>query len=148
MQNSKRWTGMMLLILAALLLAACGGDSTNSEAKVEPATVEEIEGSELNRVTLTERAAQRLDIQTASIREERVGGAALKVIPYSAVIYGLRGETWAYISPEPLLFIREPITIDYIEGDMAYLVDGPATGTLVATVGVAELYGIDTGVGK
>jgi len=75
-------------------------------------------------------------------------GALQKVIPYSAVIYDLTGDTWVYSSAEPLTFVRQPITVDYIEGDMAVLVDGPDAGTLVATVGVAELYGADTGVGK
>jgi hypothetical protein len=69
-------------------------------------------------------------------------------VPYSAVIYDLNGNTWVYVSPEPLVFVREPITIDYIQGDMAILSEGPAIGTEVATVGVAELYGADTGVGK
>jgi hypothetical protein len=53
-----------------------------------------------------------------------------------------------YISPAPLTYVREPITVDYIEGDMVVLVDGPAAGTEVVTVGVAELYGADTGIGK
>ena len=75
-------------------------------------------------------------------------GALQKVIPYSAVIYDLTGGTWVYTSPEPLTYVREPISVDYIEGDMAVLADGPPAGTLIATVGVAELYGIDTGVGK
>ncbi len=75
-------------------------------------------------------------------------GALKKVVPYSAVIYDLTGGTWVYTSPEPLTYVREPISVDYIEGDMAVLADGPDVGTLVATVAVAELYGIDTGVGK
>jgi hypothetical protein len=75
-------------------------------------------------------------------------GTLHKVIPYAAVIYDLTGDTWVYTSPEPLTFVRQPISVDYIEGDMAVLVDGPDAGTLVATVGVAELYGADTGVGK
>jgi hypothetical protein len=75
-------------------------------------------------------------------------GTLQKVIPYAAVIYDLTGDTWVYTSPEPLTFVRQPISVDYIEGDMAVLVDGPDAGTLVATVGVAELYGADTGVGK
>ena len=64
------------------------------------------------------------------------------------VIYDLDGATWVYTSPEPLVFVRYPIVVDYIEGDQAYLVEGPPAGTEVATVGVAELYGADTGVGK
>lgn len=75
-------------------------------------------------------------------------GAGPSIIPYSAVIYGLNGETWAYINPEPLTYVRHPITVDYIEGGQAFLLDGPPLGTPVVTVGAALLYGADTGVGK
>ena len=146
MQYNNRWIVVILLILAALLLAACAQAPASTSTSEKPAHVELIEGAEFNRVVLTEQAAQRLDIQTAPVRDEQINGTQRKVIPYAAVIYGLRGETWAYTNPEPLTFVRETITIDYIEGDMAVLVDGPPTGTQVATVGVAELYGIDTGV--
>jgi hypothetical protein len=138
---------VILLITAALLMSACGTTASKA-ASEKPALVEKIEGTELNRVTLTERAAQRLDVQTAPVREEQVNGTQRLVVPYSAVIYDLKGETWAYTSPAPLTFVRQPITVDFIEGDMAVLLDGPSVGTQVATVGVAELYGADTGVGK
>ncbi|MGH8580961.1 MAG: hypothetical protein ACREVK_12875 [Gammaproteobacteria bacterium] len=121
---------------------------SDAPTKIEPATVEKIEGTELNRVTLTEKAMQRLDIQTAPVREEQVNGTQRKVIPYAAVIYDLQGKTWAYTSPNPRTFLRQPIIVDHIEGDIAVLVEGPPSGIAVATVGVAELYGSDTGVGK
>jgi len=75
-------------------------------------------------------------------------GARHKVIPYAAVIYDQSGATWAYTNPESLVFIRQPIVIDYIEGDRAVLSDGPAAGAAVVTVGGAELFGAETGVGK
>lgn len=147
MQRNHRW--IMLIagaLLAALILAACGQTAAVSADKIEPAKVEKIEGSEFNRLTLTEQAAQRLAIQIVPVREEQVDGAQRKTIPYAAVIYGLQGETWAYISPAPLTFVRAPITIDHIDGDTVILTDGPDAGTEIVTVGVAELYGADTGV--
>lgn len=147
MQPNQRWL-LVALLLAGLLLAACAQAATETPAKVEPALVEAIEGSELNRVVLTERAAERLDIQTAPVREEQVNGAQRKLIPYAAVIYDLHGETWAYISPVPLTYTRQAIVVEYIDGDTAVLTDGPPAGTAVVTVGVAELYGADTGIGK
>ena len=68
-------------------------------------------------------------------------GMQRQVVPYAAVIYGQSGETWVFVTPEPLTFMRYPITIDYIQGDMAVLSDGPPSGTEVVTVGAAELYG-------
>jgi hypothetical protein len=150
MQHMNRWVIIVVLslIVASLQLTACNSGKTPNAASEKPALIERIEGTELNRVVLSAKAAQRLDIQTAPVREEEVDGAQRKVIPYSAVIYDLRGDTWAYTSPEPLTFVRQPIAIDYIEGDLAFLTEGPEVGVEVATVGVAELYGADTGVGK
>jgi hypothetical protein len=70
------------------------------------------------------------------------------VIPYAAVVYGLEGETWVYTNPEPLVYIREPIAIDYIQGDTVVLSEGPASGTPVVVIGAAELFGAETGVSK
>ena len=146
MQYHSRWM-MLVLILVALPLAACSQKSASGSA-VKPAYLEDIEGSEFKRVVLTEKAAERLDIQIALVSEEQVEGTQRLVIPYAALIYGLNGETWAYIMPEPLTFVREAITVDYIEGDTAVLLVGPAIGTEVVTVGGALLYGAETGVSK
>jgi len=149
MQRINRWMMVVVvLILAALQLEACGQTASVTTTKIQPATVEKIAETGLNRLVLTEKAAQRLAIQTTPVREEQVNGTQRKVIPYAAVIYDLKGATWTYTSPAPLTFVREAITVDYIEGDKVVLVDGPAAGTAVVTVGVPELYGTDTGIGK
>ena len=75
-------------------------------------------------------------------------GESRKVIPFSALVYDLNGDTWVYVSPEPLTFFRQPVVVEYVEGDVAVLAEGPPVGTEVAVVAVAELYGLDTGVGK
>lgn len=148
MKRRNRSLVLILVVLAILLLAACSGTMGEETSLDEPAVVEPIAGSDFNRVTLTERAAERLGVQTDVIREMEVEGEPVLVAPYAAVLYGLNGETWLYVNPEPLTYQREPITIDYIEGDMAILTDGPPPGTAVVTVAVAQLYGTDTGVGK
>ncbi len=76
------------------------------------------------------------------------GGAIRKIIPYAAVIYDVHGQTWVYTNPAPLTFVRQSISIDYIEDDFAFLTDGPSASTVVVTVGGAELYGTETGVSK
>ena len=243
-------------MIAGIQLSACARASTAIE-KVPPVYLEQIEGTELLRVVLTEKATERLDIQTVLLREEQVvrkwmtggvivasaesdaadttkvwvrvlldqgeldkvdrrnparilflddeededdeddededlfaeadegpgddaeeahgglyylirgaeaglapgqsvlvelsqsgGGASRKIIPFAAVIYEPDGTTWVYTNPEPLIFIRQPIVIDYIEGDLAVLLEGPPVGTQVVMVGVAELFGAETGVGK
>lgn len=135
-----------------LVIAAGGNDIGSSsylgESKLGPAKLEPIGETGLNRVILTEKAAERLDIQTAAVQEQEIDGQMRLVVPYSAVIYGLHGETWAYVNSDVLTYHRDPIVVDYIEGDTAILTSGPAIGTEVVTVGVAELFGTDTGVGK
>ena len=249
MQQVNRCTLMLLIILASLL-SACAQDSDMDEA-VEPAHLEEIEGSDLSRITLTERAAERLGIVTVRVREEEtvrtrtvggeitlppgttgiaskgqslvqvllntsdlelvdrnqpalilpiepedagfsltaeavdppvgakatdegtgalyyvvdsreqilepgrrvlvevtlLGAGVFPVVPYSSVIYDLDGATWVYTSPEPLTYVRHLITVSYIEGDRAVLLSAPPNGTEVVAVGVAELFGVEAGIG-
>jgi hypothetical protein len=47
-----------------------------------------------------------------------------------------------------LVFVRTPVTVDFIENDLVYLTEGPAAGTEVVTVGGSLLYGTETGVSK
>ena len=75
-------------------------------------------------------------------------GTQRKVVPYASVLYGVHGETWVYTNPEPLVFVRSPITIDYIDGDLAILSEGPEVGTTIVTLGATELFGAETGVSK
>jgi hypothetical protein len=78
-----------------------------------------------------------------------VGGTGLrKIVPYSAVLYDLRGDTWTYTRPAPLTYVRQRVTLDYIEGEVAVLLDGPSIGTDVVTVGAIELFGAEFRVGK
>ena len=133
-----------LLVGLALVAAGCGSSGSSDEEASGPATVSEIEGSDLSRVELTSEAAKRIDIQTAAVQENGSG----KVVPYSAVFYSPDGETWVYVSPKPLTFVRESIVVDRIDGDKALLKDGPSAGTKVATVGVAELFGAESGLGE
>ena len=71
-----------------------------------------------------------------------------KVVPHAAMLYDAQGNTWTYTNPEPLVFLRHRISVDYVQGDLAVLSDGPPVGTRVVTVGAAELFGIEFGLGK
>lgn len=130
---------ILVLVLSSLLLSACGAKAETVE-KTPPSVVEAIEGSDLSRVILTEKAAERLGIETVS--------ASGKEVPYAAVIYDIEGNTWIYTNPEPLTFVRSPIEVDYIEGDTAFLAQDLESNFPVVTVGVSELYGTETGVSK
>lgn len=254
MQHRKQWI-VVLLVIASLQLAACAQKPAMVE-KIQPAKLEEIEGTDFKRVILTEKAAERIGLSTTAVREAEVtrqrevsgkimtsssdtetgtilvrvplieadlatldrsrpvvvlpfdddsedegteteeleaeevddiededdndNGTVLyfsisktgkrplaaeqpvrvrlplissiaqhKIIPYQAVIYDVTGGTWVYVKEaDALAFVRQSITIDYIEGDIAYLTDGPPVGAEVVIVGGAELYGTETGVSK
>lgn len=127
-------------LLVTLLLAACGGSAVEDAAE-SPAAVEQIKGTELNRITLTSEAAKRLDVQTTAARSD----GERTVIPYAAVLYDPDGQTWTYTSPKRLVFVREDIRVDRIDGDAAILTAGPSAGTTVVTVGADELWGVEYG---
>ena len=138
-RHSNVWV-LVALLVVPLLLAACGGEAEHEAATA--AVVEEVDGTNLSKVTLTPEAAKRLDIKTAAVTANDAG----RVIPYAAVLYSPTGETWAYTNPEGLTFVRAPIVVERIEGGRAMLTKGPAPGSKVATVGVAELYGAESGI--
>jgi hypothetical protein len=149
---------MVVLVIAGLHLAGCTRGSAGAASKGSdddddngPAKIEHVEETDLSRVILTVRAAERLDIQTAPAREVQVAqsadGTLRKVVPYAAVLYDAHGDTWVYTSPEPRVFLRHAISVDYIEGNLAVLSDGPPSGTAVVTVGAAELFGAEFEVG-
>ncbi len=65
------------------------------------------------------------------------------------MIYDPHGKTWVYTSTkESRSFIRHEVDVDYIEGDIVVLNEGPPVDSIVAAVGVAELYGAEFDVGK
>jgi len=275
MKYSVRWIVAIIVVFAAVQLAACA-PAPVAKAKIAPSKLEPIEGTNFKRVVLTEKAAERVDIQTVAIRAglaDRVrsiggevvarptkpaavttpaadtaveaqatdlsrvwvrvnlteselnqvdrgrparvlslaaddeedsddketgleaeldddingvddaeetaspaGSASLyyavdnpgnvlaqgqpvfvkltlagsgterKIVPFEALLYGVHGETWVYTNPEPLVFVRAPVTVDYIEDDLVFLSEGPPVGTEVVTVGGSLLYGAETGV--
>lgn len=149
MKRTNRLLALVLIVLIAVLVYR-NNKKLDNPIKTEPAKVETIEGSDLKRVILTTKAAERLGIETAPVRLTNLTQSALRrlVVPYASIIYDLNGETWVYTSPEPLAFVRHPIIVDYIEGETVYLISGPDVGTDVVIVGVAEIYGVETGVGK
>jgi hypothetical protein len=86
--------------------------------------------------------------QDVHVRVAQPGsGAPQKVIPYSAVFYDAHGNTWAYTNPEPLVFVRQPIDVEHIEGDVAVLKEGSTLSDEVVTAGAAELWGVESEFG-
>ncbi len=136
--------------LAALIVSAWALSGCQEQTVAQytpPATLEESDQKGIMRITLTERAAERIGIETVQIREEamtRLDGPVMrKVIPYGAIMYDKKGDTWTFTNPQPLVYVRHPITVESIDGDQVVLAEGPPTGTAVVMVGAAELMGAE-----
>jgi outer membrane receptor for ferric coprogen and ferric-rhodotorulic acid len=141
MRNINRWM-IAVLVIAGLQISACQKHSEMHEEE-HPAEIVKVEGTDLSKVTLTEKAVERLALKTDQVREAQ----SRKVVPYSSLIYDAQGQAWVYTSPEPRTFVRAKVDVDHVESDVAILNDGPPVGTIVASVAVAELYGAETKVG-
>jgi hypothetical protein len=134
----------LALIAACASLSACGGEASSgydyeTASHHEPAKLEPIKGTDVQRVIIDAEGAKRAGIQTAAVRQN----GQETVMPYSAVIYTPEGNAYAYTAPEPLTFVRQEIEIDRIDGDSVMLSDGPSAGTEVVTVGTALVYGTE-----
>jgi hypothetical protein len=133
----------LVLIAAGVSLSACGEASTGYDYETashhEPAKLEPIKGTDVQRVIFDAEAAKRTGLQTAPIRQDGRG----KIMPYAALIYDAEGNAYAYTAPEPLTFVRKEIEIDRVDGDSVELSAGPPAGTEVVTVGAAEVYGTE-----
>jgi len=138
-----RWTlaaaAAVVVVLAALELSEREAEGEAVAGGNAPARVEPLGKTGLSRVILSPKAAERLGLETAVVRAR---GSRL-LVPYSALLYDEQGKTWVYRSPKRLTFVRAPVTVALIRGDDAILSAGPRVGTVVATVGAAELLGAE-----
>jgi hypothetical protein len=135
--------------MVGMQFAACQHHSMETHLKEHPVEVHAVDGSNVNRVTMTDRAIERLGLQTGPVTEETVSRppSPRRVVPLSALIYDPAGQTWVYTNVEPRTFMKHKVDVAYIEGGRAVLNDGPPAGTLVVTMAAAEVYGADSGVG-
>jgi hypothetical protein len=133
----------IVLITGVVSLSACSEASSGYDYETashhEPAKLEPIKGTGVQRVKFDAEAAERVGLKTVPIRQD----GRKEIMPYAALIYDAEGDTYAYTAPEPLTYVRQEIKIDHYDGDSVMLSDGPPVGTEVVTVGVDEVYGTE-----
>lgn len=155
----NQWAAAALCV-AIVPLTGCQQQQATYEM-IKPATVEEIEDSKVKKLTLTERAMERLDVQLSEVSEQKGPRkeSPQLAVPYGALIYDPDGTEWVYTSPEPRVFIRSKVKVDYIAGDVdlsfesynrakdmvVYLKEGPDVGTKVVSIATLEIYGEEKG---
>jgi hypothetical protein len=71
MKQRNRWTVLVLILIAFLQLAACN-PNPQTGPKEEPAHIVPIEGTDVSRIELTAKAAERIDLKAVLVREELV----------------------------------------------------------------------------
>jgi hypothetical protein len=139
---ATRWLAAGLLAASALALAACG--TAPAPELASPAQIVPVAGSDIPRLELTRDAVRRLGIQTQPVAAAAPGTAGVtEVIPYPAVVYDTDGSSWTYVEVAADTYVRRPITVTMIRGDVALLSAGPPVGARVVIVGSAELLGTE-----
>jgi hypothetical protein len=141
----RRLLGVAPLAAACLLLSACAGavEADSYVIEHEPAKVVHPKGEEQVQVVLENSAAERLRVETTE-----VGRLADRlVVPRSALFVGTDGTWWVFTNPEPLTYVRHEVVLDREHDGTAILASGPPAGTRVVTQGVAEIAGVEEGVG-
>jgi Cu/Ag efflux pump CusA len=138
--NMKR--SIVAALAAIPLLAGCAA-AAESAADDSPVKLTAVKGTDLLQVSLTAEAEQRLGLATDKVRAVADAPAGTSTVPYAAVIYDSLGATWTYTNSRPHTYVRAPITVDRIEGDLALLTAGPEVGTAVVVVGAPELLGAE-----
>ncbi len=132
-------------------------DDTSDDGKILVLTIDDSARANVSTAPLDEAfagQAQYYEVSNTSARltpgqhvqvklAQPDSGKPQKVIPYSAVIYDLNGGTWVYGNPEPLVFVRLPVVVEYVHKDQAVLKEGPPTGTVIVSVGAAALMGLE-----
>ncbi len=76
------------------------------------------------------------------------GGAKQLVVPWSAIVRDAQGGAWVYQRNPGNQFVRRAVMVRSLAGEWAVLDRGPPAGTVVVSVGVAELFGTEFGTGK
>lgn len=142
---SIRPLSITVICAALLCLSACNqGDSSAAKPPAPAKAAAKQEPGGIKRITLKDVEIKYLGITLGEVTQ---AGERLS-IPYSALLYDPTGGEWAFANPEANVYQRTALKVAAIEADKVYLTSGPAVGSKVVTMGAAELYGIEFGVGK
>ena len=136
-----------IIIVVGLLVPACAEakSADKSSGLEEPASLEAIEGSDIQRVILTADAVERLDLQTAPVEAGASGHATTIPQPPSSTGSRARRGPTRTPSRSPTCVSRSPSTASKARSRTCS--DGPEPGTQVVTLGAPELFGVESGIG-
>jgi hypothetical protein len=138
-RRPPRWSRVLraglALAVVSVGLAGCQEVPSNL-VEHQPFELEAVEGTDLNRVKIDDTVVERIDLRTAQVRPF---GKKRKIVSHAALIYNPFGEVFVYTRPEPQTYVRAPVAVHRVIGDQVILSKGPPAGTVIVTVGAAEL---------
>lgn len=117
-------------------------EAKQQKEEIAPAHIEHSEDGKMIYVKLTQRASERIGIETIKTSYNQ------KKIPYSSIIYDLNGKTWVYVSSEPLTYVRKRANVYRVSDFNAFLSKPLPVDTNVVIQGVPELFGVENGIGE
>ena len=149
--HASRWVAA-LLVIGGLALTGCTRLEAAAVAGAEkPSKVEAVAGTEAKKVVLTEQAVTRLGLETATVAARTAAGgktATRTTVPYSALLYDTKGDTWVFEVVAERSYLRKKVAVEVVDGETVVMTSGPAVGATVVTVGAAVVYGTELGTGK
>lgn len=86
--------------------------------------------------------------QRVGVRVPLGGPSRALVVPRASVLHDAQGGSWVYEARQATVFVRRRVSVVDMVGAYAVIAAGPAVGTRVVTLGAAELFGTEFGVGK
>jgi hypothetical protein len=145
MPRTHRWI-LVFFTALTLVVGACAAQSSEPETASDEglAQIDDIAGSDVKKITMSEEAVERIGVETVPVAAADGGRVQ---VPSATVLYDQAGRTWVFTEPEHDVFVRQEVTIIGTKGEDTILSTGPTADTPVVTVGVAELYGTELGVG-
>jgi hypothetical protein len=144
---SRRETCLAVVVLSCLSAAGCQQTGEDEMSFAKPVKVEKVAGQP-TKLTLTERAVERLGMKTAQVRKAtlKAGGTSGIAIPYAALLFDKSGKPVTYLVVGQRVYARSAVVVDHYDGDLAVLASGPPVGASVVTDGSAELFGAEAGL--
>ena len=133
--------------VASVRLTGKSGESGNLDARLIAILAAETPDTADEMFFTVDPAAQGLAPQQRVLVEFTTTEPQRRAVQSAAVFYDEGGEAWVFVSPEPLVYMRHKVEVDFVHQDWAVLTDGPPDGTLVVTGGAMLLLGTEFGIG-
>jgi hypothetical protein len=131
-----------VVAIAVATSAGCAEIESVSAEPYEPAALESTGPDRPARIILTEEAVDRVALQTTEVTSLGTG----LTVDHAALVFDKVGKPWVFEVVGPRAYLRAPVTIKEVQGNVVTLSAGPPAGTQVVTVGAIELWGAELGI--